>query len=146
MREAVMTFIIRGVSTVMTVSRTLPAESRGLAAAHADVVFDSLVILACENGQVSLRHACENGQVSLRHRNAETGKSERRSLTGVDVLGLNLQQVLRKSHSLDLAQEPFDLRICDLGVCDRRHVPQSREANDSDSRQHRNELSGDGVR
>jgi len=130
-----MTFIIRGVSTVMTVSRTLPAESRGLAAAHADVVFDSLVILACENGQVSLRH-----------RNAETGKSERRSLTGVDVLGLNLQQVLRKSHSLDLAQEPFDLRICDLGVCDRRHVPQSREANDSDSRQHRNELSGDGVR
>ncbi len=40
--------------------------------------------------------ACENGQVSFRYRNAQTGKSERRTLSGVDFLWLILQHVLPK--------------------------------------------------
>jgi hypothetical protein len=40
--------------------------------------------------------ACENGRVSFRYRNAQTGKSERRTLTGVDFLWLILQHVLPK--------------------------------------------------
>jgi hypothetical protein len=40
--------------------------------------------------------ACENGQVSFRYRNAQTGKSEKRSLAGADFLWLILQHVLPK--------------------------------------------------
>ena len=40
--------------------------------------------------------ACENGRVSFRYRNAETGKSERRTLSGVDFLWLILQHVRPK--------------------------------------------------
>ncbi|WP_300337649.1 transposase [Accumulibacter sp.] len=40
--------------------------------------------------------ACENGRVSFRYRNAETGKSEKRSLTGAEFLWLILQHVLPK--------------------------------------------------
>jgi len=40
--------------------------------------------------------ACENGRVSFRYRNAQTGKSERRTLSGVDFLWLILQHVLPK--------------------------------------------------
>jgi hypothetical protein len=40
--------------------------------------------------------ACENGRVSFRYRNAQTGKSEKRSLTGADFLWLILQHVLPK--------------------------------------------------
>jgi len=41
--------------------------------------------------------ACENGRVSFRYRNAETGESERRTLSGVDCLWLIFQHVLPKS-------------------------------------------------
>jgi len=40
--------------------------------------------------------ACEKGRVSFRYRNAQTGKSERRTLSGVDFLWLILQHVLPK--------------------------------------------------
>ena len=40
--------------------------------------------------------ACENGRVSFRYCNAETGKLEKRSLTGADFLWLILQHVLPK--------------------------------------------------
>jgi len=40
--------------------------------------------------------ACENGRVSFRYRNAETGKSEQRSLTGAKFLWLILQHVRPK--------------------------------------------------
>jgi len=40
--------------------------------------------------------ACEDGQVSFRYRNAQTGRSERRTLSGVDFLWLILQHVLPK--------------------------------------------------
>ncbi len=40
--------------------------------------------------------ACENGQVRFRYRNAQTGKSEKRALSGVDFLWLILQHVLPK--------------------------------------------------
>ncbi|HRQ97685.1 MAG TPA: transposase, partial [Candidatus Accumulibacter phosphatis] len=40
--------------------------------------------------------ACENGRVRFRYRNAQTGKSARRTLSGVDFLWLTLQHVLPK--------------------------------------------------
>jgi hypothetical protein len=40
--------------------------------------------------------AYENGRLSFRYRNAETGKSEKRSLTGAEFLWLILQHVLPK--------------------------------------------------
>jgi hypothetical protein len=40
--------------------------------------------------------ACENGRVSFRYRNAETEKSDKRSLTGAEFLWLILQHVLPK--------------------------------------------------
>ena len=40
--------------------------------------------------------ACDNGQVSFRYRNAKTGKTERRSVSGAHFLWLVLQHVLPK--------------------------------------------------
>uniref|UniRef100_UPI003453EEF3 transposase n=1 Tax=Accumulibacter sp. TaxID=2053492 RepID=UPI003453EEF3 len=65
--------------------------------------------------------ACENGRVSFRYRNAETGKSARRTRSGVDFLWLILQHVLAAQGLSPRA--PFRLPARQLQAPDRLAAP-----------------------